>query len=298
MAETPLRYPWLALGLTVLFWASSFPGIEVALTGYDPVAMTTLRYAVSSVLLLPVAVVRRLRRPGWRDGARMLLLGLLGIVVYHLLVSYGQQTVSAGAAGVLSNTSPIFTALLGALFFAERLRPAGWAGIALAFFGASLIGMADGGSLKIDTGAVLVLLAALTWAVYFAAQKALLGRYGALELMTWVIWAGALLMLPFAPTTVATMRAAGLDSTLAVIYLGTFPTVVAYVAWAHVLSRMPLSLAGSALYAVPVLAFLLAWLLLGETPSALTAVGGAVALAGVATVNLYGRPRVKAGGPR
>lgn len=297
MAETPTRYPWLALGLTVLFWASSFPGIAVALTGYDPVAMTALRYTVSAVLLLPVAMLRRPRWPGWRDGARILLLGLLGIVVYHLLVAYGQRTVSAGAAGVLSNTSPIFTALLGAVFFAERLRAAGWAGIALAFLGASLIAVADGGGFRIDLGAVLVFLAALTWAVYFAAQKAMLVCYGAVELMTWVIWSGALLMLPFASTTVTTIQAASLESTLAVIYLGTFPTVVAYVAWAHVLSRMPLSLAGSALYAVPVLAFLLAWLLLGETPAPLTVLGGAVALAGVAVVNLYGRPRVKAGAP-
>lgn len=288
--ETGFRnYPWLALVLTVLFWASSFPGIEVALTGYEPIEMTALRYWVAAALLAPVAVVRGMRWPGVRDAAAILVLGLLGIVVYHLLVSYGQKTVSAGVAGVLSNTSPIFTALLGVVFFTEHLRPLGWIGILVAFAGAGLIATADGGSLRVDLGAVLVLLAALTWAVYFAAQKALLVRYGAIELTTWVIWAGGLLLLPFAGSTVVTIRAAPLEATLAVIYLGTFPTVVAYAAWAYVLARMPLSIAGSALYATPVLAFLLAWLFLGEVPGVLTVIGGAVTLAGVAVVNLYGR---------
>ena len=171
MTTVPLRYPWLALGLTVVFWASSFPGIEMALPDYDPIAMTTFRYAVSAVLLLPVAFARRLRWPGWRDAGLILLLGLLGIVIYHLLVSYGQITISAGAAGVLSNTSPIFTALLGAIFFAERLRWVGWAGIALAFGGASLIAVADGGGFQIDGGAVLVLLAALNVSFALTGKK-------------------------------------------------------------------------------------------------------------------------------
>jgi drug/metabolite transporter (DMT)-like permease len=73
------------------------------------------------------------------------------------------------------------------------------------------------------------------------------------------------------------------------VYLGTFPTIVAYAAWAYVLSQMPVSVAASALFAVPVLAMLLSWLALGEVPSIVMTAGAALAICGTLLVNVFGR---------
>jgi drug/metabolite transporter (DMT)-like permease len=70
-----------------------------------------------------------------------------------------------------------------------------------------------------------------------------------------------------------------------VVFLGVFPTVVAYLALGYAFARMPASNATSFLYLVPVLAFLVAWIWLGEEPTALSMVGGVVALTGVVLVN-------------
>lgn len=75
------------------------------------------------------------------------------------------------------------------------------------------------------------------------------------------------------------------------IYLGLFPTAVAYIAYAYVLSRMPASRTASFLYLVPAVALLVAWVWLGEVPPALSLIGGAIALAGVLLVNRYARRR-------
>lgn len=73
------------------------------------------------------------------------------------------------------------------------------------------------------------------------------------------------------------------------VYLGVFPTAVGYVTYAYAFSRMNASVAASFLYLVPVLAYLIAWVWLGEVPTVLSVVGGAVVLAGVFVVNRRGR---------
>jgi drug/metabolite transporter (DMT)-like permease len=162
---------------------------------------------------------------------------------------------------------PIFSALLGVVFLGERLRPIGWVGIITAFAGAGLIAAGKDESFHVDLGALLVLLAAGVWSLYFVGQKRLLVKYNALDLMICVIWAGTLVLLYFAPAAASALRSASIEATASVVYLGTFPTIVAHVAWAHLLSQMPVFVAASALYTTPVIAMLLAWLILAESPT-------------------------------
>jgi drug/metabolite transporter (DMT)-like permease len=76
-----------------------------------------------------------------------------------------------------------------------------------------------------------------------------------------------------------------------VIFLGVFPTGVAYITNAYAFSRLPASAAVSFLYLVPAIAFLVAWVWLGEVPPVLSVIGGVIALSGVLVVNLWGRER-------
>ena len=143
--------------------------------------------------------------------------------------------------------------------------------------------MAAGGGVRLSGGALLVLGAAAAQATFFVSQKALLRRYGSLAVTAWAMGLGAAMALPLAPgPRRPTCGAAPTSALLAVGFLALGASALGFLTWAYAVARVDVTAAASTLYAVPPVAALVGWVALGEVPSPLTAVGGAIALAGVA----------------
>ena len=273
---------WLAVALTVVLWASAFAAIRAALEGFTAMELSVLRLVVASLALAVVAPWFGLRRPAVRDLLPLLACGALGMSAYQLLLNYGEVSVTAGTAALLVSTGPIFVALLAAVFLRERVSARARLGIGVAFAGALVIALGQGGGVTLSGGAVLVLAAAVSQAAFFVVQKPLLARYTAFEVTAYAMWLGTVLLLPFGAGVPGAVADAGLEPLVAVALLGVGASAVGFIAWAFALARLPVSTASSALYSVPVVAILVALVWLGELPSAASVIGGALALAGVA----------------
>jgi drug/metabolite transporter (DMT)-like permease len=278
----------LALGTTIVLWAAAFVGIRAALPAYPPAQLALLRFLIASVALAIYALAIRMPLPRLRDLPRIVAAGLLGITLYNLALNSGQQTVSAGTASILIQTSPIWTALVASAVLGERLKWLGWAGIAVSFSGTALIVLRDG-MVGLSSGAGLILVASLLLCLFTVLQKPLLARYRPVELTTYVIWIGTLGLLPFAGSLPAQIIAAPWSATGAVIFLGLGPAALAYITWAVALSRLPASRASAFLFFVPVTASLLAWVLLGEQLTLQMFLGGLLVIGGVVVVNKWGK---------
>src|SRR5690349_14982861 len=106
----------VALVVTLLLWGSAVVGIRATLREYPPGALALARFVIASATLSILAIPRKLRIPDRSDFPAIALVGLLGVTAYHILISYGLVSVEAGAASMLVNTAPVFTAFLATIF--------------------------------------------------------------------------------------------------------------------------------------------------------------------------------------
>ena len=279
--------------VTVVLWASAFVSIRSAGSAYSPGALALGRLASGALALGVLSLVRREGVPprsAWRGIA---ISGVLWFGFYMVVLNWGEQQVDAGTAALVVNIGPILIALLGSRLLGDAMPPRLLAGMAVSFAGAVTVGLSmsgDGGSSVL--GVVLCLLAAVAYAGGVVAQKPALARASALQVTTFGCLVGAVMCLPFAGQLVDQAGDAPVSATLNMVYLGVFPTALAFTTWAYALARTTASKMGATTYAVPALVVLMSWLALGEVPGLLTLGGGVLCLAGVAVSR--SRPGAKA----
>lgn len=290
----PLRRPDVlapaAATVTVVLWASAFVSIRSAGEAYSPGALALGRLLAGALTLGVICLISREGLPPRGAWPGIAASGLLWFGCYMVVLNWGEQLVDAGTAALVVNIGPILIALLGARLLGDPMPPRLLAGMAVSFAGAVTVGLSmsagsssgaeDGGSALL--GVVLCLLAAVGYAGGVVAQKPALGRASALQVTTFGCLVGAVLCLPFSWQLVSEAAHAPAGATLNMVYLGVFPTALAFTTWAYALARTTASRMGATTYAVPALVVLMSWLALGEVPGPLTLAGGALCLAGVA----------------
>ncbi|CAM3502198.1 DMT family transporter [Isoptericola cucumis] len=278
----------VAMAVTVVLWASAFVGVRAVGHDLDAGALTLGRIAVGTAalsVLLGVARVRR-RTPVRLPRGRLLVLvavwGVAWFGGYNLTLNAAEQHLDAGTTALLVNLAPMLVAVLAGSLLGEGFPRRLLVGIAVAFTGVVVIALATSAGQFDAVGVVLGLASAVLYAGAATLQKRLLPQVDSLT-MTWLgCLAGTVASLPFLPALVTQLAAAPTSSVLGVVYLGIFPTAIAFTTWGYALSRASAGRTAASTYAVPPLVVLMSWLLLAEIPAPAALVGGALALAGVA----------------
>jgi drug/metabolite transporter (DMT)-like permease len=269
--------------VTVAVWGSAFVAIRDAGQSLSPGSLALGRLLVSLAVLGVAASIWRAPLPQRRDMLVIAAFGVLFLGVYSVALNAAERRVDAGTAAMLINTGPILIAILAGIFLHEGFPRWLFAGCAVAFAGCVLIGLASSqaGS-RAGLGIALLIVAAFAYATAVVIQKPVLARASPLQ-VTWLgCAAGTVVCLPFAPTLVGELGDASTTGIGWMVYLGIAPTALGFATWAYALRRMSAGRLASLAYLIPVVAILLGWALLGETPPWLAAIGGALCLTGVA----------------
>jgi drug/metabolite transporter (DMT)-like permease len=116
---------WALLLVLVALWGSSYLMVEIALTVWRPEQITGLRILAAAVVLIIVMLFRGLKFPlGWRPWGNFLVIAVIGNCLPFFLISWGQQEVETGLAGILAATTPLVVLVLAHFVLAdERLSP-------------------------------------------------------------------------------------------------------------------------------------------------------------------------------
>ncbi|MBM7770674.1 drug/metabolite transporter (DMT)-like permease [Actinokineospora baliensis] len=268
---------------TAILWASAFVVIRDAAPHFSAGALAEGRLLSGAAALLLLLGLRREGLPGRGAWPGIIGSGVLWFGGYMVVLNWGEKLVDAGTAAMLVNIGPILIALLGGWLLQEGFPPRLMLGLGVSFAGAIVVGVSTSGSGSSSVlGIGLCVLAAITYAAGVVLQKPALKHGSALQVTTFGCVIGAVATLPFSGQLVADLQTAPLSSTIGMVYLGLFPTALAFYTWAYALSRTTAGRMGATTYVVPALVLLMSWLFLGEVPAALTLVGGALCLLGVA----------------
>ncbi|WP_179180024.1 DMT family transporter [Pseudomonas sivasensis] len=282
----------LVIASVILCWAYSPIGVHMGLHSYSPGQLALLRFLIASVFMGGVALVMGIGRPRLRDFPWLLVLGFFGVFLHHTSLNYGQQWVTAAASSVLAQSAPLFSVLIAFFCLKERVSAWRWGCVLLGLLGVLVVIWGDQGLGEIDPRGLLILLAAVSWSVYFALQKHYAHRYSPLTMACYMVWAGTLMLCVNLPGLPAAVVQAPLAENVAVLVLGIFPSALAYLAWGYVLKHVEVSRASVAMYLIPPVAMVMAATLLGEHIALQVMLGGVIVLASVAAISLEGRWRL------
>jgi drug/metabolite transporter (DMT)-like permease len=271
-----------AVVVTLIAWASAFVAIRGVGEDLSPGALALGRLLIGTAVLSLLLLGRGWVPPTRREWALIVFCGVGWFGIYNVALNAAEQHLDAGTTAMLVNIGPIVIAVFAGLLLGEGFPRWLVAGIAVAFAGVVLIGVATRSAETDLLGVVLCVVAAVAYGGGVVAQKPVLRRLPGLQVTFLACAIGAVCCLPWAGALVGELAEAPGSSIAGMIYLGVVPTALAFSTWAYALSRMDAGRLGVTTYLVPPLVILLGWLLLDEVPPALALVGGAVCLAGVA----------------
>ncbi len=184
--------------LTVTFWATSFLSTKVLMEsgGFTPVEMYVYRFTGAYFLLL-LLTLKKIFSDSWRDELTFLISGICSGSLYFITENIALQLTKAGNVSLLASISPLFTTLLMAIVFKQKIKSGVIVGSGIAILGVACIILGNGESLELrPTGDLLALAAALCWAIYTIAIRRVIPTYTTLFVTRKLFFYGVVTALP------------------------------------------------------------------------------------------------------
>lgn len=283
----------LDLTLLAALWGGSFLFMRYAVPDFGVVPLIWLRVALASICLLPLLLLKRQFGALRRQAGALTVMGLFNSGLPFLLIAWATLSITAGLASIMNAMTPVFTALIGALWLGDRLDGRRSLGLLLGLAGVALLAADKADFRPGGSGWAIVAMLLATACYGFAANhtRRYLQGVPALVNATGTQLVSALVLLPPALWSWPE-RMPGLGPWLAALVLGVACSALAYLLFFRLIARVGASRAVTVTFLVPVFGTLWGALFLGEPVTVSMLAGGAVVLlgTGLATGVIGGRP--------
>ncbi|MFW5868405.1 MAG: DMT family transporter [Armatimonadota bacterium] len=302
----PSAWTWVLLATVPLTWGFNFISLKVLKEDFSvagPLAgvygMLSARYALMVVaLMLTLWVIERdltIRREHWRY---LVGFAFVTVVIYQGTFAAGVFYTLAAEGALLISTAPIWAALINHVLGWEQLTLRQALGTMLGFVGIAAV---VAGGLNVanapehhEIGIAIMALAGILWASYAVFSKPLLKHYSPLKVTAWIHTLGAVVLIPVGAPAALQVDWANMSwaSWGCLVHFSLLAGVYAFVVWFGGVKKIGSSRTVLFQYCVPVVATVLAYLILKEVPTILQIVGIVITLTGVNLAVRRGRTRV------
>lgn len=281
---------FLIIGLFIInvFWGGSFIANAIALKSIGPIEIAALRFFIAAPLLALVTLAwkgKEIFRIDLKDLGILIIMALTGVTLQYVIQVTAQNYTTAINASLLINTSVFFILFLSAMFLSEKLSLNKILGAVIGFGGVALL--VSGGDLSLDLGShaigdLMILVCAMLWSVYSIYGKKIATKYHPLTVLNYLFILGTIGILPFYLLTPHQNPATiPLPVIGAIIFLSIFCSIIAYLVYNIALEKMEASRVAVFIYLVPMSTIVLAWLILGESMTIPSIIGGIAVCAGM-----------------
>lgn len=275
--------------VTVSAWGSSFICTKVLMTdgGFTPVEVYVYRFALAYLLLLAFTF-KKLFANNWKDELNLMICGICAGSLYFITENYALVHTTTSNVSLLASISPIFTTILMAIVFKEKIKVGVIIGSVIAFAGVGCIIFSNGEGFEIKPkGDLLALSAALSWAIYTIVVKKLIPVYNSLFITRKLFFYGTLSALPllFSQTTPSHLHLlwdmSHPEYMLNLLFLVVMCSVMAYLLWNETMKNLGPVTANNYLYGQPLVTMIIAAILLGESINVLGYTGCVLIIGGL-----------------
>lgn len=279
----------LALTAAAFFWSGNFVAGRALRDSVDPLTLNASRWVIAFAILAPF-VVRAAwqQRKALRDQAGLILmLSVTGVIGFQIATYEALSKIPVVNAVLMLATTPVVILVGASLQARHRIPLIGWAAVILSILGVAVL-LTDGRlaellSARLGTGDIWMLVAVLFWSIYTLLLRRRSPETSGNVLLLMIVLPALPIMiakaLVWGETVAATLSGVEL---LAVLYIGIFPSLLAFLFWNYGVAKVGAASAGFFINLMPVFATALAWLLLGETVYPAQIVGAALIIGGIA----------------
>ena len=296
-ARSPKGAPYLFLVLAPLFWAGNFVFGKPLLEALPPFGINLVRWVLACLVLVPLtlALEGRFPRPARHQWPTLVAMALTGVVLFNALVYLSLLYTTSTNAALINGTTPILTMVLAAAVGLDRLTGRRLAGALVSLVGVGwIVSRGSLGALiglSFNRGDLIMLVAALTWAIYTILLNRMRGALSPLATLTivsvlavpplGVIGGYELMSRPIGTITPTVVVGLG--------YISVLASVAAFMAWSVGIKGIGAARGSIFLNLIPVFTAVIAVLTLGERIGLVQLIGGSLVIGGVTLASLRDR---------